>query len=120
MLVGSVVLAIMWSAPQALVSAELSTAFPSNGGYITWVVEGLGPVLGFINAANGLAAAVTNLPLYPVLFVSTLQVRFHIIVLSVQSCLYATQALSRLCDESIICHRHFESLLPIAATRSQH
>jgi amino acid transporter len=69
-LVGCAALAFLWSAPQALVTAELATAFPSNGGYITWGVRGLGPVLGFVNAANCVASAVCNLPLYPVLFAS--------------------------------------------------
>jgi amino acid transporter len=69
-LLGCVALAFLWSAPQALVTAELATMFPSNGGYITWVVRGLGPVLGFVNAANAVASAACNLPLYPVLFVS--------------------------------------------------
>ena len=69
-LIGSLVLAVTWSATQALVAAELSTTFPSNGGYITWAVRGLGPVLGYVNAANCIASAVCNLPLYPVLFAS--------------------------------------------------
>ena len=67
---GCLALAFLWSAPQALVTAELATTFPSNGGYITWVVKGCGPVLGFVNAANCIASAVCNLPLYPVLFAS--------------------------------------------------
>ena len=69
-LVGSVVLAFAWSATQALVAAELSTMYPSNGGYITWVVRGCGPVLGFVNAANTITSSVCNLPLYAVLFAS--------------------------------------------------
>ena len=69
-LLGCALIALMWSAPQALVTAELATAFPSNGGYITWVVRGCGPMLGFVNAANCIASAMCNLPLYPVLFAS--------------------------------------------------
>ena len=69
-LVGCVVLALLWSAPQALVAAELATAFPSDGGSIAWVLAGLGPTAGFVNAANVLAQGATNLPLYPVLFAS--------------------------------------------------
>jgi len=72
-LIGTVVLAIAWSATQALVSAELATAFPSNGGAVTWGVEGLGPLLGFVNAANSIASALCNLPLYPVMFASYIQ-----------------------------------------------
>ena len=72
-LAGTVVLAAMWSAPQALFAAELSTAFPSDGGYITWVVEGLGPTLGWVNAANSIVSAMLNLPLYPVMFAAGIQ-----------------------------------------------
>ena len=66
-LVGCAALAALWSAPQALVAAELSCAFPSGGGALGWVAEALGPAAGALAAANSLAAAAANLPLYPVL-----------------------------------------------------
>lgn len=72
-LVGLALVGCVWSAPQALVTAELSNAFPSNAGYVVWVLRGLGPVAGFINAWNCVAAALLNLPLYPVLFASYCQ-----------------------------------------------
>lgn len=62
--------AIAWSATQALVTAELSTMMPSNAGYIAWVIRGLGPQAGFINAWNMMLSASLNIPLYPVLFAS--------------------------------------------------
>lgn len=65
-LIATLALAVMWSWTQALVSAEMSTLFPSNAGYITWVLHGLGPVPGFVNAANSVLSAVLNLPIYPV------------------------------------------------------
>ena len=34
---GFLLMPAVWSVPEALVAAELSTAFPSNGGYVTWV-----------------------------------------------------------------------------------
>jgi amino acid transporter len=72
-LVGSIILAIAWSATQSLVAAELASVYPCNGGAITWVVKGLGPHLGFVNAMNVIASAICNLPLYPVLFASYVQ-----------------------------------------------
>ena len=36
-LLGFLVMPAVWSVPEALVAAELATAFPSNGGYVTWV-----------------------------------------------------------------------------------
>lgn len=72
-LVGLALVGLAWSLPQALVTAELSNAFPSNAGYVVWVLHGLGPVAGFVNAYNCVAAALLNLPLYPVLFASYAQ-----------------------------------------------
>ena len=36
-LLGFLLMPAVWSVPEALVAAELATAFPSNGGYVTWV-----------------------------------------------------------------------------------
>lgn len=93
-IVGCIVLAFAWSATQCLVSAELASMYPCNGGAITWGVKGLGPQCveqrikaagpggvwrklpspgcraGFVNAMNVIASAACNLPLYPVLFAS--------------------------------------------------
>ena len=42
----------VWAIPQALIVAELSTAFPGpHGGSVLWVERGLGGILGFVNAA---------------------------------------------------------------------
>lgn len=72
-LIGLAGSAVCWSATQALVTAELSTMMPSNAGYIAWVVRGLGPVAGFVNAWNMILSASLNIPLYPVLFASYIQ-----------------------------------------------
>jgi amino acid transporter len=66
-LLGLVATALIWSAPQALVTAELSSTFPSNAGYVAWVLHGLGPVAGFVNAWSMIIAQSLNIPLYPVL-----------------------------------------------------
>ena len=66
-LLGLIATAVVWSAPQALVTAELSSTFPSNAGYVAWVLHGLGPVAGFVNAWSMIIAQSLNIPLYPVL-----------------------------------------------------
>lgn len=33
-LLGFIILPLVWSVPEALVTAELATAFPHNGGYV--------------------------------------------------------------------------------------
>ena len=72
-LLGLALTALVWSAPQALVTAELSCAFPSNAGYVGWVVRGLGPAAGFVNAWAMIAAQILNIPLYPVLIAAYMQ-----------------------------------------------
>ncbi|KAH7299820.1 hypothetical protein KP509_24G031200 [Ceratopteris richardii] len=37
----------IWSIPEALVTAELVTAFPENGGYVLWISAAFGPFWGF-------------------------------------------------------------------------
>ena len=72
-LLGLAATALVWSAPQALVTAELSCAFPSSAGYVGWVVRGLGPAAGFVNAWAMIAAQSLNIPLYPVLIAAYMQ-----------------------------------------------
>ena len=67
-IIGCLVLALVWSAPQALISAEMACMYPSNAGYVGWALRGLGPVLGFVGTANSVACAVCCLPLFPVMF----------------------------------------------------
>ena len=40
--IGFVVVGVLWSVPVALMSAELTTAFPENGGYVLWVSAAFG------------------------------------------------------------------------------
>ena len=72
-LLGLAATALVWSAPQALVTAELSCAFPSSAGYVGWVVRGLGPAAGFVNAWAMIVAQSLNIPLYPVLIAAYMQ-----------------------------------------------
>jgi len=72
-LLGLAATALVWAAPQALVTAELSCAFPSNAGYVGWVVRGLGPTAGFVNAWAMIVAQSLNIPLYPVLIAAYMQ-----------------------------------------------
>lgn len=37
----------VWSVPEALITAELATAFPENGGYVVWVTAAFGEFWGF-------------------------------------------------------------------------
>lgn len=42
-LLGFLLFPFTWSIPEALITAELGTMFPENGGYVVWVASALGP-----------------------------------------------------------------------------
>lgn len=67
-LVGFLVMPAIWSVPEALIAAELSTAFPSNAGYTTWVTAAFGPFWGFMEGFLSWLAGVTDSAIYPILF----------------------------------------------------
>jgi len=49
-LLGVVGISVLWSLPQALMSAELSLMMEVNGGNVVWVQRAFGDFLGFVNA----------------------------------------------------------------------
>ncbi|CAL1172927.1 unnamed protein product [Cladocopium goreaui] len=67
-LLGFLLMPAVWSVPEALVAAELATAFPSNGGYVTWVTAAFGPFWGFIEGFLSWISGVSDNSIYPVLF----------------------------------------------------
>ncbi|KAG8046592.1 hypothetical protein GUJ93_ZPchr0008g13619 [Zizania palustris] len=67
-IVGFLLFALVWSVPEALITAEMGTMFPENGGYVIWVSSALGPFWGFQQGwAKWLSGVIDN-ALYPVLF----------------------------------------------------
>lgn len=51
-ILGFLVLPLIWSVPEALITAELATTFPENSGYVAWVTAAFGPFWGFqVNAS---------------------------------------------------------------------
>eukprot|EP00871_Galdieria_phlegrea_P004833 jgi/Galph1/5350/GphlegSOOS_G3952.1 len=46
-LIGILIIPWLWSVPQALMTAELSTMFTSDGGFVLWVYEAFGSFLAF-------------------------------------------------------------------------
>lgn len=63
---------ILWSLPEALLVAELSSAIPDEGGYYVWVRLAMGRFWGFQAAWLSLASSIFDMAIYPVLFVSYL------------------------------------------------
>ena len=75
-LLGFAILPFVWSIPEALVCAELATAFPENSGYVVWVEEAFGPFAGFLEGLFSWLSGVTDNTIYPVMLVSYLQQMF--------------------------------------------
>ncbi|KAK7390802.1 hypothetical protein VNO78_18886 [Psophocarpus tetragonolobus] len=72
-LLGFLLFAFVWSVPEALITAEMSTMFPENGGYVAWVSSALGPYWGFqLGWMKWLSGVIDN-ALYPVLFLDYLK-----------------------------------------------
>ncbi|MQM08944.1 hypothetical protein Taro_041800 [Colocasia esculenta] len=57
----------VWSIPEALITAELATAFPGNGGYVVWATEAFGPFTGSLMGSWKYLSGVINNAAYPVL-----------------------------------------------------
>ena len=66
-----VIFAIVFSIPQAMITAELSTAFPSNGGYSIWVQAAFGTFWGVQESYWSWFSGVVDSAVYPVLLYST-------------------------------------------------
>ena len=71
-----VLLPLVWSLPQALVTAELATLLPSNGGYVRWCTAAFGDLGGWIIGVNGGVGSVVDLALYPALLVAYAEAAF--------------------------------------------
>lgn len=72
-LLGFLVFPFIWSIPEALVTAELATCFPENGGYVLWISSAFGPFWGFQEGFWKWFSGVMDNALYPVLFLDYLK-----------------------------------------------
>ncbi|KAL9242639.1 hypothetical protein vseg_016622 [Gypsophila vaccaria] len=72
-LVGFLVFPFVWSVPEALITAEMGTMFPENGGYVVWVSAALGDYWGFQQGWMKWLSGVIDNALYPVLFLDYLK-----------------------------------------------
>lgn len=77
-LLGFFLFPLIWSVPEALVTAELATAFPHNGGYVLWISSSFGPFWGFQQGFWKWFSGVMDNALYPVLFLDYLKHSFPI------------------------------------------
>ena len=71
-LLGILILPWLWSFPTALMTAELSTAMPEDGGYVVWVEKAFGRFWGFQEGWLSWLCSFADNALYPVMFVDYL------------------------------------------------
>lgn len=71
-LLALMVLPWLWSFPTALMTAELSTAMPEDGGYVIWVERAFGRFWGFQEGWWSWLCSFADNALYPVMFVDYL------------------------------------------------
>ncbi|KAK8949279.1 putative polyamine transporter [Platanthera zijinensis] len=66
-ILGFVILPFVWSIPEALITAELSTALPGNGGFVLWTDRAFGPFLGSLMGTWKFLSGAINSAAYPAL-----------------------------------------------------
>lgn len=66
-LLGFLVFPFIWSIPEALITAELSTAYPGNGGFVIWADRAFGPFFGSLMGSWKFLSGVINLAAFPAL-----------------------------------------------------
>jgi amino acid transporter len=71
-LLGFIIGPLIWSAQEALMTAELACVFPESSGGMAWVEEAFGPMAGWMAGYLGWMAGATDNAIYPVLFLDYL------------------------------------------------
>ncbi|KAK7275795.1 hypothetical protein RIF29_16919 [Crotalaria pallida] len=65
-LIGFLIFPFMWCVPQALITAELTTAMPGNGGFVLWADRAFGPFWGSLMGTWKFLSNVINIASFPV------------------------------------------------------
>lgn len=78
-ILGFLIFPFIWSIPEALVTAELATSFPQNGGYVVWISAAFGHFWGFQEGFWKWFSGAMDNALYPVLFLDYLKRSFPVL-----------------------------------------
>lgn len=70
------ILPIIWTIPETMIVAELSSNYPVKGGYYRWVEMSLGRFWGFMEGWFSILYTLIDLSLYPILFTAYLKYFF--------------------------------------------
>ncbi|TVU46834.1 hypothetical protein EJB05_06405 [Eragrostis curvula] len=66
-LLGFLIFPFIWAIPEALVTAELSTAMPGNGGFVLWADQAFGPLSGSLMGTWKYVSGAINGAAFPAL-----------------------------------------------------
>lgn len=77
-LLGFLTFPFVWSLQEALMTAELGSAFPEAAGGVAWVEFAFGKQLGFLSGYLGWVSGATDNAIYPVLFLDYVVQAFSI------------------------------------------
>ena len=72
-LVGFATFPLIWSVPEAIITAELCSLFPENSGYVAWSTAAFGRRVGWVQGALSWFSGVADNALYPVLLAAYAQ-----------------------------------------------
>ncbi|XP_009601488.1 probable polyamine transporter At3g13620 [Nicotiana tomentosiformis] len=78
-ILGFLIFPFIWSVPEALITAELSTTFPGNGGFVIWADKAFGPFWGSLMGTWKFLTGVINIASFPVLCISYLEKIFPVL-----------------------------------------
>lgn len=77
-LLGFLFLPVLWSLPEAFLTAELGAAIPEAAGGVAWVETAFGPAAGWLCGYLGWISGATDNAIYPVLFLDYVVATFGI------------------------------------------
>jgi amino acid transporter len=77
-LLGFLIFPFIWSIPEALITAELTTIFPGNGGFVIWAENAFGPFSGSLMGTWKFLAGVINIAAFPVLCIDYIKKLFPV------------------------------------------
>ena len=70
---GLAVFTLLWSVPEAIMTAELSAAYPEAAGFAAWTNAAFGPFLAWIDSWCSWSSGVIDNAVYPILFLAYLE-----------------------------------------------
>ncbi|XP_050207095.1 probable polyamine transporter At3g13620 [Mercurialis annua] len=78
-LLGFLIFPFIWSIPEALITAELSTTYPGNGGFVIWADRAFGPFFGSLMGCWKYLSVVINIAAFPVLCIDYMKNVFPVL-----------------------------------------